>query len=100
MITIILINEDLKESKLIGKNLALPFLESNGEYAGRPADSAIAIEELERMCREGSQFLCFGLRSHWWFDYYSEFYNYVCSNFNCIFENEWVIIFDLRQKIN
>jgi hypothetical protein len=75
---------------------ALPFLEHDGQYWGAPPDSQTAIQELERMRHESASFLVIGWPAFWWFDYYSEFRNYLNSKFPSILRNSRLIVFDLR----
>ncbi|MGH7801483.1 MAG: glycosyltransferase family 2 protein [Thermodesulfobacteriota bacterium] len=74
----------------------IPFLENNGEYWGPPPDNATAISELERLQNSGAMFIVFLWPSFWWFEYYSEFHQYLRSKYGCILQNDRLAIFDLR----
>jgi hypothetical protein len=76
----------------------IPFLENRGQYWGHPSTNNNAIQELERMRREGIKFIVFGFPAFWWFDYYSEFAIFLRSNYRCIFGNERIIVFDIHQR--
>jgi hypothetical protein len=76
----------------------IPFLENRGQYWGHPRNSQSAIQEVERMRREGAKFIVFGFPAFWWLDYYSEFAIFLRSTCTCIFENERIKVFDIRQR--
>jgi SAM-dependent methyltransferase len=75
---------------------ALPFLEHKGTYWGKPRNDDEAISELERMRQSGCVFIVFGRSSFWCLDYYVRFNQYLCSNFPCVRNNDFLIAFDLR----
>jgi hypothetical protein len=77
-------------------NRALPFLEHDGNYWGLPSDSKTAIYELNRMRRNGANFIVFVWQTFWWLDHYVEFNKYLRSRFSCKLENEQIIVFDMR----
>jgi hypothetical protein len=76
---------------------ALPFLEKNGRYWGPPQDDQAAIEELERMKNDDSQFIVFISSTFWWLQYYRQFEQHLRSRYSCIREDEQLVVFDLRQ---
>jgi glycosyltransferase involved in cell wall biosynthesis len=71
------------------------FLERDGNYWGPPADDAIAIYELERLRQAGAKFLAFAWPAFWWLDFYCAFHQHLRSKFQCIAEDEHLILFDL-----
>jgi glycosyltransferase involved in cell wall biosynthesis len=73
----------------------VPFTERDGQYWGPPADDEAAIRELERL-RPSAGAIAFAWHAFWWFDYYREFYRYLCRNFRRVLDNEHVVAFDLR----
>ena len=77
---------------------ALPFLERDGQDWGPPQDSATAIDELERMRREGVGLIVVAWPSFWWLDYYSEFATYLRAHYPCVLDNERLIAFALRGE--
>ncbi len=80
-----------------GRN-ALPFLEREGRYWGAPADGAAAVRELEQMRRErGASFIAFGWPAFWWLDHYGELNTHLRARYQCVLENERLVIFDLRK---
>lgn len=78
---------------------ALPFLEFNGRYWGRPANDPQAVDELDRMRRAGADFIVFVWATFWWLEHYAEFNQYLRSKFRCVVENDSLVIFDLRSSI-
>ena len=67
-----------------------------GVYAGHyPADSAGAIEQLERLRTSGAGFLLFPAPAFWWFDYYAGFRTHLESRYHCVCQNEDCVIYDL-----
>ena len=81
--------------QLVENSQSIPFLKKDGLYWGTPSDDAIAIEEFERLRREGASFIVFGWPAFWWFDYYAEFARYVRTKFRCVLDNERLVVFDL-----
>jgi glycosyltransferase involved in cell wall biosynthesis len=77
----------------------LPFLERDGGYWGPPADSETAVSELERLRRCGATFMAFASPCFWWLDFYGGLRSHLYSNFDCVMENERVIVFDLRPRL-
>ncbi|NEQ05157.1 MAG: alpha/beta hydrolase [Moorea sp. SIO4E2] len=75
-----------------------PFLERDGQYWGAPPDDETAIAELERMRQAGAKFIAFASVAFWWFEFYSQFHDYLRSHFSCIWENECLVIFHLEFK--
>lgn len=74
----------------------IPFLERGGEYWGMPADDATAISELERLRTDGAQLVVFLWTAFWWLDYYPEFLLHLNSRYRKVFDEEHMIVFDLR----
>ncbi|MGH7801490.1 MAG: glycosyltransferase family 2 protein [Thermodesulfobacteriota bacterium] len=74
----------------------IPFLEKDGQYWGLPGDDETAIIELERIRLNGANFIAFTRPAFWWLDYYKKFSNYLRLNFQCLIENNRLVIFDLR----
>jgi len=74
----------------------LPFLERDGAYDGAPADSRVAIDEIERLRAAGATAIVFLWTEFWWFDYYSEFHRLLSTRYRCRFESDGMVVFDLR----
>ncbi len=75
---------------------AIPFLERNGGYHGRPADDETAIRELTRLRAERRPtFLVVVWPAFWWLEYYAEFAAHVRDSFPCVMQNERIVAFDL-----
>jgi SAM-dependent methyltransferase len=93
----ILVDDDKCRSEIAIGRQAVPFLEREGQYWGAPADSGIAIRELERLRKAGATFAVFAWPAFWWLKFYSEFERYLRTEFTCALENERLVVFDLRQ---
>lgn len=76
----------------------LPFLNVEGSYGGAPKDDEHAISELEILIRTGANYIAFTWISFWWLEEYAALHQYIRLHFNCILENERVVIFDLRKS--
>jgi hypothetical protein len=74
----------------------LPFLETNGQYGGPPADDIAAIREFERLRSTGASFIVFAWPAFWWLGHYPGLTHHLRSNFRCIVQNDRVAVFDLR----
>lgn len=75
---------------------AIPFLERNGEYWGRPEDDKEAIHELERLRAAGADFIVFTWFTFWWLDHYSAFASYLRTVYTCPASEALFAVFDLR----
>jgi 4-amino-4-deoxy-L-arabinose transferase-like glycosyltransferase len=53
------------------------FLEIDGVYAGNPSDSQAAIDDLEKLRRDGATHLVLTTNTFWWLQSYPEFANHV-----------------------
>lgn len=97
----ILVNQDeWGEGEPVAGRHAIPFVERNGEYFGPPADDAGAIAELERQRGAGASHVAFWWTAFWWLEDYPGFRRWLREGFNCVLENERLIVFDLRHPIN
>ena len=92
----ILVDEEQLRSEL-PHTRAIPFLERNGQYWGPPADDQNAVQELERLRKEGAGYIAFTWPAFWWLDHYSSFQKYLRTHFRALLETEQLIVFDLRQ---
>jgi hypothetical protein len=81
-----------------GSGRALPFLEREGSYWGRPVDDPTAIRELERMRSMGVTHLVFVWSTLWWLDHYREFDRYLTDHYPRVLENDRTVVFDLRDR--
>ncbi len=75
---------------------AVPFLERDGVYWGRPGDDSEAVRELARLLAAGADFLVFAWSTFWWLDEYGELAAYLRRTFQCVRATGEVIVFDLR----
>jgi glycosyltransferase involved in cell wall biosynthesis len=95
----ILVDRNTFADETLAKWRTIPFLERKGECWGLPSDDSIAIRELERLRREGADFIVFARSSFWWFNRYSQFNDYLRSKFPCIRESDHVIAFNLQREL-
>ena len=94
--TFLLVDDNQIGSFPVDNRIRLPFLERDGVYWGAPPDDDTAIKELERMRNTGATFAVFPWTSFWWFDYYGGFSSYLHSKFQCVIENDSLVVFDIR----
>lgn len=73
-----------------------PFLESGGSYWGLPSDDEEAIQEAERLRREGAHYVVIAWPSFWWLTHYRGLAHYIEKRFQCVLKNDRLIVFDLR----
>ncbi len=92
----ILVDQGEFVTQIVAKGRIIPVLERNKQYWGLPPDDITAIRELERLRRAGANFIVFAWPAFWWLDYYSKFDLYLRSKFKCIFQNENIVIFDIK----
>jgi hypothetical protein len=62
----VLVDEEQIRTVLCSGYRAIPFLQRDGQYWGRPADDTTAIEELERLRTDGASFIAFAWPAFWW----------------------------------
>ena len=74
----------------------IPFPERNGLFSGSPADSLSAIEELQRL-ESYADFLVVVQPAFWWLSYYSEWHDYIKTNYRTVLRSERLIVFDVRS---
>lgn len=87
--------QDACWQEFIARRRVFSFLEVDGQYGGPPPDDEVAIRELERLRRSGTQFIVFTWPAFWWLDYYGGLQHHLRSNFRCFLENDRLIAFDL-----
>jgi predicted O-methyltransferase YrrM len=96
--TFILVNDNnWNAGDTLSDRRIIPFLEREGQYWGPPADDTSAIQELERLRQSGATSIVFTWPSFWWLDYYSEFHNYLRSNYQYLFDDERIVMFKLSR---
>src|SRR5207248_7030303 len=79
-----------------GSRAVRPFIERGGLDWGPPPDGEFAIEQLEIVRREGTQYFVIGWNCFWWFDAYPSFAEHLERTANCLLRNENVAIFRLN----
>ena len=75
----------------------LPFLEKDGLYWGPPADDTAAWRELERLRLAGAGYIAFAWQSFWWLQHYGQFHRQIRAQFQCVLENQRLVVFKLRD---
>ena len=95
---LILVDESRFGSSPVAGRICLPMTEFEGEYAGPPSDDAAALKEFKRLCDRGASFIAFAWMAFWWLDHYRELDQFIRSNFDCVLENERLIVFDLQKR--
>jgi glycosyltransferase involved in cell wall biosynthesis len=81
---------------LIGRR-TLPFLEKDGQFFGPPAGDHVAIEELERMRRQGATYVAFAWPALWWLDHYTDFHRHLRSHYRPAVQSKHLMVFDLHS---
>ena len=93
--TLLLVDENLLHinDHILMKHRWLPFPEKDGVYWGAPPDDETAIQELKRMHNEGAAYIAFAWPAFWWFGHYKDFWNYLQSTHEVIYESGNVVIY-------
>ena len=95
----ILVDEQAFSGQVVdGCGRAIPFMERDGRYWGRPGDDRVAIDGLEHLIKTGAKFMVFAWPCFWWLNHYTGMAAYLRSHFRCVMENDRVIVFDLKQE--
>jgi glycosyltransferase involved in cell wall biosynthesis len=72
-------------------------VERNGQYWGPPASEGAAIDEVERLRRQGAQFVAVAWPAFWWLQHYREWDAYLRSKSPRIAHDGNVALFDMRE---
>lgn len=94
----ILVDEEQWEIGTSKTYRAIPFLERDGTYWGRPDDDAHAIAEVERLHSSGVRFLVFAWPAFWWLDHYVGLVDYLQQRYSRVLSNERVVMFDMGPE--
>ncbi len=89
-------NNQLENYHITASRRATPFLERNGQYWGAPSDDETAIRELERLRQSGANFIIFMWLAFWWLDHYEGLHHYLRTEYQCVLENNRLVVFELR----
>lgn len=74
---------------------AIPFLEKNGIYWGRPNDEQQAIDEIKKQKSYGAEYVLVMWPAFWMLHYYKKFWQYLNDNHESILINERFYLFRL-----
>jgi len=70
-----------------------------GELLGCTPDDASGICEVKRLRVPGAGFVVFAWPALWWLDHYLEMTRFLRENFQCLLNNERLVIFDIRSPL-
>jgi len=99
--TLILVDQDQFAGSEIYTNYSVfPFPERSGKYSGPPENSRTAIKELERLRRAGAKYIAFGWPTFWWLGHYTELDDYLRQQYQCVLENDRVVVFNLDSHFD
>ena len=93
----ILIDDYDLGNEILENRMQLAFLERKGEYQGQPEDSKAAIEQLNWLLKSKPRYLVFWYTAFWWLDHYQALYHHLRLNFECLLENDRLIIFRITD---
>jgi hypothetical protein len=77
----------------------IPFPEKNGQFWGLPASDQDAIRETERLRQTGADIMAIVWPSFWWLEYYKGLNKYLRCRYDCLLENDRVVVFDLNSPL-
>jgi hypothetical protein len=95
----ILVDEDRTDIKDNMRIRPMPFLERGGQYWGPPADDVQAIREMERLHREGAQYIVFPWVAFWWLEHYESWVKYLNRRGRCLLRDELVVVYELPPSL-
>ena len=95
--TVLVVNRGDEELLHLGARRGWHFPRTDsGHYAGHhPADSAAAIQHLEKLRRIGAQFFLLPRTAYWWLDHFAEFREHLRSNYRVVHDGNECAIFDI-----
>jgi GT2 family glycosyltransferase/glycosyltransferase involved in cell wall biosynthesis len=74
--------------------------ENDGTYAGHhPANSAVAIQQLEKLRDEGGEFLVLPAPMFWWLQFYAEFAVHLAHHYSLVEEGRECLIYRLGELV-
>jgi SAM-dependent methyltransferase len=95
---IVFVDDEKIRSYFEGVRQTIPFLERDGVYWGPPPDDETAARELERLRQGGADYLVITWPAFWWVEFYAGFFEHLRTSFNCVVENERLIVFHLGKR--
>ena len=97
---ILIDNDQLGMHRVFAGRRPIPFLESNGLYAGPPADSDTAIQSFEHvMQKQQPSRLVLAWPAFWWREHYLSFAEYLIDRYPIVLDNSRLLILDLTRGI-
>ena len=96
---IILVDEDFMNPQELPDREITRCMERDGCYWGSPADSEEALREFERLFARGADYIVIVFPAFWWLEYYKELNARLRHSFPCVFQNERIVLFDLRRPV-
>ena len=84
-------------NEILENRIQLAFLERNGEYQGHPENSKAAIGQLKWFLQSKPRYLIIWWTAFWWLDHYKALHHHLRLNFECLLENDRLIIFRLTD---
>ncbi|HUR30707.1 MAG TPA: glycosyltransferase family 2 protein [Saprospiraceae bacterium] len=96
--TFILVDENhwMTGDSIQGRHRIL-FTEKNGIYWGPPINDEAAIVELEQDRQKGANYIVFTWPTFWWLDHFDKFHDHLKSNYNCVMQNDRLVIYNLTN---
>lgn len=92
--SVAVINEGSEEFLKLAGRAARPFSDN-----GRPADSAGAIGQLERLREHGASFLLVPKPAFWWLEHYRDFAQYLETHYSIAGrDSEACVVYDLHRR--
>lgn len=92
---LILVDEDDIGPEIAEGRRVLPFRERDGRYWGPPNDDVEAVAELERLRREGAEYMVVGWPAFWWLEHYRGLAAHLDTRYRCTLRNDRLVAFDL-----
>jgi 2-polyprenyl-3-methyl-5-hydroxy-6-metoxy-1,4-benzoquinol methylase len=72
------------------------FPDHDGQYWGPPANADAAKEEVERLRAAGARYFAVAWPAFWQLELFPAFARYLRDSYACLYENDRLILFDLR----
>jgi hypothetical protein len=97
-VTLILVDDGMLGDELHGGRRVIPMREPDGERVGEPPGDRTSGLAVEQLLTEPAAYIVIGKWTFGWPDEYADLHSRLRSRFECVLDNDRLIVFDLRTE--